>query len=345
MAPVIALFAVGLPKSACGPVSSSESRNCTQRCPSELSTLCDAHKDVPAALLGFEEDSLWIPRLDEFNSCTGSRISLTYTLLGEDGMADALEADCGTVAPTPSEGAGIYDGYVVQAPWVPNVEPLLENLSPRIAATPEIDWLDINPTSRSIVSFSNTARWPVPPYPCFPPTHAECQAHESRQVRALPLDVDFIAIGWREDVFRQWQPELEAMGLWPGPPRIPAGSSALLPYMRIIDSASGCRPARDARGAGRRLRVSQGQGPQRRRHRRLGLLPHAAAKLLHGLSGAADDEKRAGVCIRGLQRGPDRPEPLLRRAELRDDGRQRRLHAGAMPLPAPPRTDPLKICR
>ena len=153
MAPAIALFAalaaiVGLqesPKSACGPVSSSESRNCTQRCPSELSTLCDAHKDVPAALLGFEEDSLWIPRLDEFNSCTGSRISLTYTLLGELGMADALEADCGTVAPTPSEGAGIYDGYVVQAPWVPNVEPLLENLSPRIAATPEIDWLDINP--------------------------------------------------------------------------------------------------------------------------------------------------------------------------------------------------------
>ena len=184
MAPAIALFAavIGLqesPKSACGPVSSPESRNCTQRCPSELSTLCDAHKDVPAALLGFEEDSLWIPRLDEFNSCTGSRITLTYTLLGEDGMADALEADCGTVAPTPSEGAGIYDGYVVQAPWVPNVEPLLENLSPRIAATPEIDWLDINPTSRSIVSFSNTARWPVPP------THASPLPMPSAKLTSL----------------------------------------------------------------------------------------------------------------------------------------------------------------
>ena len=196
MAPAIALFAavVGLQdssKSACGPVSSPESRNCTQRCPSELSTLCDAHKDVPAALLGFEEDSLWIPRLDEFNSCTGSRITLTYTLLGEDGMADALEADCGTVAPTPSEGAGIYDGYVVQAPWVPNVEPLLENLSPRIAATPEIDWLDINPTSRSIVSFSNTARWPLPmlpPYPCRVPSSRVSAGSRAAARRRLHRD-------------------------------------------------------------------------------------------------------------------------------------------------------------
>lgn len=74
------------------------------------------------------------------------------------------------------EGAGVYHGYIVQAPWLPAVQDGLENLSPLIARTQALNWLDINSMSRQSVSFDNT-------------------------VRALPLDVDYVAIGWRQDVF------------------------------------------------------------------------------------------------------------------------------------------------
>lgn len=72
-----------------------------------------------------------------------------------------------------SAGAGIYDAYIVQAPWLPPIVDGLVNLSPRITATPEINWLDVNPESRQSVSFNGT-------------------------VRALPLDTDYIAFGWRQ---------------------------------------------------------------------------------------------------------------------------------------------------
>ena len=53
----------------------------------------------------------------------------------------------------------------------------LENLTPLIRKNADtVKFLDINPASRSAVSFNGT-------------------------VRALPLDLDYIAIGWRQDVF------------------------------------------------------------------------------------------------------------------------------------------------
>lgn len=60
---------------------------------------------------------------------------------------------------------------------MPPVVQGLKNLSPLIKENAEtVNFLDINPASRSAVSFNGT-------------------------VRALPLDTDYVAIGWRQDVF------------------------------------------------------------------------------------------------------------------------------------------------
>mmetsp|Transcript_82811 Transcript_82811/g.208543 ORF Transcript_82811/g.208543 Transcript_82811/m.208543 type:complete len:1058 (-) Transcript_82811:163-3336(-) len=138
-------------------------------------------RGVWATLLAFERDDLWVPRLQEFSACTGARVSLAYVPNGEDGMEAALREDVGIDyvqdgGRMEKSGAGIYDAYIVQPPWLPAIQSGLENLSPRIAKTPALNWLDINGMSRQIVSFNNT-------------------------VRALPLDVDYIALGWRKDVF------------------------------------------------------------------------------------------------------------------------------------------------
>jgi hypothetical protein len=126
-------------------------------CTEALVDLCCRFSGIPATLLAFEEDDLWGPRLEEFNVCTGAKVSLTYTPEGEDGMQAALEADvgvhytAGNGATFSSEGAGIYDSYIVQAPWIPAIVDGLENLSPLIAQTPSLDWLDVNSMSRQIV--------------------------------------------------------------------------------------------------------------------------------------------------------------------------------------------------
>eukprot|EP01147_Barroeca_monosierra_P005467 gene5467-7168_t len=151
-----------------------------------LAGKCCIYRGIPASLLAFERDDLWIPRINEYNACTGARIQLTYN--GRDGQGDeeAMEADLrsdvgvryqradGSIFET--NGAGIYDAYVVQPPWLPAIVDGLANLSPWIAANPEIRWTDVNSALRKAVSFNNT-------------------------VRALPLDTDYIALGWRQDVY------------------------------------------------------------------------------------------------------------------------------------------------
>ena len=171
----------GMDAAACSLVTADCDCSLCTRFSTYLEKYCCVYKDVPMALLAFEHDDLWSPRVLEFNGCTGARMSLSFTPGGEDAMQGELENDVGVSYETSkglivAEGAGIFDGYVVQGPWIPSVVDGLENLSPRIANDDAIDWLDINPISREIVSYNST-------------------------VRALPLDVDYIAVGYREDVF------------------------------------------------------------------------------------------------------------------------------------------------
>jgi hypothetical protein len=67
-----------------------------------------------ASILAFEEDDQWVPRLQEFNDCTGATVRLTYLPEGEDGMEDAIRRDVGDDT---WPGEGIFDAYIVQAPW------------------------------------------------------------------------------------------------------------------------------------------------------------------------------------------------------------------------------------
>jgi len=157
---------------------------CTLHSSSFLSNKCCAFQGVPANLLAFEEDDLLLPRLAEFNGCTGAIVTHSYVAGGEDAMQSALEADVGTRYTThggtvvSSEGGGVHDAYIVQAPWIPTVVEGLENLSPRISRTPEINWFDVSPIAREVVQYDSS-------------------------VRALPLDTDNIALGWRQDVFER----------------------------------------------------------------------------------------------------------------------------------------------
>lgn len=85
-----------------------------------LKEKCCIHAGVNANLLAFEESDTWIPRIDEYHKCTGANIRLQYVVGGEDSMADALIADVG-LNNKEDTGEGIYDAYIVQAPWLPPV--------------------------------------------------------------------------------------------------------------------------------------------------------------------------------------------------------------------------------
>jgi hypothetical protein len=79
-----------------------------------LADKCCVHAGKSASILAFEEDDQWVPRLQEFNDCTGATVRLTYLPEGEDGMEDAIRRDVGDDT---LPGEGIFDAYIVQAPW------------------------------------------------------------------------------------------------------------------------------------------------------------------------------------------------------------------------------------
>lgn len=82
---------------------------------SYLADKCCTHAGKSASLLAFEEDGKWVPRLEEFNKCTGASVRLEYLPEGEDGMAAAVRRDVGD--DDKDDGEGIFDAYIVQAPW------------------------------------------------------------------------------------------------------------------------------------------------------------------------------------------------------------------------------------
>lgn len=92
---------------------------------SYLSDKCCVHAGKSASLLAFEADDKWAVRLQEFNKCTGAKVRIEYLPEGEDGMAEALKRDVGQDESYGESdhnenvfsGEGIFDAYIVQAPW------------------------------------------------------------------------------------------------------------------------------------------------------------------------------------------------------------------------------------
>lgn len=153
---------------------------CEQHCNLYGSTYlldkCCKHTGINANLLAFEESATWIPRIEEYGKCTGANVRLQYLAEGEDGMGAALIDDVGENEDD-TTGQGIFDAYIVQAPWLPPIYKGLKSLSQYIKDNDEyIQFMDINQASRSAVSFEG-------------------------EVRALPLDTDYIALGYRQDIF------------------------------------------------------------------------------------------------------------------------------------------------
>ena len=110
------------------------------------------HRGIPATIFGFEPDPLWKARLLEFNRCTGAHLSITYNGPDGQGDEDSMAGDLlDDIGANGLGGAGIFDGYVVQPPWLPEIYPGLESLSPRIAeANAYVRWLDVNAPSRQV---------------------------------------------------------------------------------------------------------------------------------------------------------------------------------------------------
>jgi len=231
---------------------------------------------VNANLLAFEKAELWVPRIEEFSRCTGASIRLTYNN-GEDYMAKDLIDDVGLNdqmvddGSSQGGGAGIFDAYIVQAPWLPPVYKGLESLSEFIAMDDKyINFYDINQASRAAVTFDGS-------------------------VRALPLDADYIALGWRQDVFDKYASQYEEM--YGEPLKVPDTIEELVDVSEKLNGkfVSECFFSRLLFLTSllhRQVRLQQ------RWHRRLGVLPDTADKLLPGLPGAdfADPPSNVRCC-------------------------------------------------
>lgn len=166
--------------SGCNVTECERNGDCTIHGSTYLKSKCCEHKGVNVNLLAFEEASEWMPRLAEFKKCTGANVLLTYVEGGEDNMAKALLEDVGS-NDNPDSGQGIYDSYILQGPWVPEIYMGLKSLNKLIKDSQDvIRFDDINSASRAAVSYGGS-------------------------VVALPLDSDNIAAAYRQDLLNKYQ--------------------------------------------------------------------------------------------------------------------------------------------
>jgi len=158
-------------------------------CTGYMAGKCGAFKGLLGKIASLEDDPLWEPRINEWEKCTGADIQMTF--IDEDDMQGEMERDVGTTyykgdgagSLIETSGAGIYDVYHIQPTFLPKTLPNIENLSPWIRQYDQsVKWSDVNPLSRKAVFFNST-------------------------VRALPLDTDYIAFGYREDLLQKYGKE------------------------------------------------------------------------------------------------------------------------------------------
>eukprot|EP00911_Craspedida_sp_UC1_P000415 UC1_evm4s313 len=108
--------------------------------------MCCRFDGVSATILAFEASPGLPEVLDNYKQCTGATVSILYNDGtgegdGEDMMQSDLEQDLGVEylvegdVSVSTEGAGVYDAYVVQGPWIPTIEGRLANIAPKIAQT------------------------------------------------------------------------------------------------------------------------------------------------------------------------------------------------------------------
>jgi hypothetical protein len=129
-------------------------------------------------------------RTEWYKNCTGANIQTplyTAQCIGSGsqfcgGFRALFEIGMGAV--DDAKGAGIYDGYMTQAMDLADFGDAIEDLSPRIRNSLELDWSDILPYVQKMNMVGN-------------------------EQKALPFDFDFINIIIREDLRHQYANETD----------------------------------------------------------------------------------------------------------------------------------------
>jgi len=158
--------------------------NCDLYCNTDfLKDKCCMYHDQTASMLTIEfpHNLAIYARKDMFEDCTGANLAFTpYQVQGTGAFRPLFEV--GEGAREDATSAGVYDSYMTQAMSVYTFADEVEDLSPRVAATPEMKWTDILPVVRRM------------------------GATTEKQI-SVPFDLDFVSLLLRDDLRDAYEKE------------------------------------------------------------------------------------------------------------------------------------------
>lgn len=158
---------------------------CPEYCTGYMEGMCCKYDGQTASMLTIPaaHNLAIVGRREWFQNCTGAKLAFTdYVAQGAGAFRPLFEV--GEGAKADAESSGIFDSYMTQAMAVPSFAEYVEDLSPRIRVTPELQWTDILPYVRKMGSY------------------------QGKQL-TMPFDLDFINILLRDDLVDQYERETE----------------------------------------------------------------------------------------------------------------------------------------
>ena len=164
-------------------VSSREHKTLRMTACSTHATIKPQYHDQTASMLTIEfpHNLAIYARKDMFEDCTGAKLAFTpYQVQGTGAFRPLFEV--GEGAREDATSAGVYDSYMTQAMSVYTFADKVEDLSPRVAATPEMKWTDILPVVRRM------------------------GATTEKQI-SVPFDLDFVSLLLRDDLRDAYEKE------------------------------------------------------------------------------------------------------------------------------------------
>eukprot|EP00756_Hemistasia_phaeocysticola_P028128 Hpha_TRINITY_DN16160_c0_g2::TRINITY_DN16160_c0_g2_i1::g.3154::m.3154 len=164
---------------------STEWRNtkCPLYCTGYIQDMCCVYHQKTASMLiiPFGHNLAIVARKEWFENCTGATLAFTNYQPQQPGAFRPL-FEVGNGAREDALGVGIYDSYMTQAMAVPSFANAVEDLTPRIRATPSLNWGDILPFVRK-------------------------QGALGQKQLSMPFDLDFVNILLREDLRERYEQE------------------------------------------------------------------------------------------------------------------------------------------
>jgi len=156
---------------------------CPKYCTGYMSDMCCKYDGQTASMLTvpFGHNLAITARREWFQNCTGANLAFTnYVAQGPGAFRPLFEV--GEGARDDAEGSGVYDSYMTMATSVNTFAEYVEDLSPRIRVTPQLEWTDILPYVRKMGTF------------------------QGKQL-TMPFDLDFVNILLRDDLRDRYEKE------------------------------------------------------------------------------------------------------------------------------------------